>query len=185
LALVMVVLVAPAACARSSETRQVASDPADETVPGNLPTAPARGDGTEGLGAGANRLLAELEEIQQERDLCAVLTGSAFEGLVGQNIDPSALVTNPAGITRLVTALDSTFVHMVSIAPPDLVPAMQTLRDVWRRLASLGPVADAESQANVILSEPEVQASNQAIILWTATNCAGVALPTPAPPATP
>lgn len=164
------------ACSSSSETAELEHDPADATVPGHLPTAPPvdASDG-EGLTSGANALLAELEQVQEERDLCAILTGAAFEDLIAQRVDPAGLVTNPAGLTRLISAVDATFRHMVDIAPPEIAPSMQVLTDVWTRLAALGPVDDVEGRVNGILAEPQVAQSNQAILAWAATNCAGAA----------
>jgi hypothetical protein len=118
-------------------------------------------------------LLAELDEIREERDLCRVLSGAAFEGLLDQEFDTTALVTNPAGLSRLITAIDATFSHLVVISPPELVPSMETVKDVWTRLASLGPVVDAEARANEVLNEPQVVQANQTILAWASQNCVG------------
>jgi hypothetical protein len=175
-ALALVLLVA--ACSSSSEVTTLEHDPADDTVPGYLPTAPppsSEEDG--GLTPDANRLLAELDAVAQERDLCAVLSGAAFEGLFTADIDPAGLVTNPAGITRLITAVIATFDHIVEISPPEIQPSMATVKEMWTRLASLDPsAADLESQANTVLAEPQHVAANRAIIAWAADNCTGPVL---------
>lgn len=172
---VMVIAAVAASCSSTSETAQLDRDPADATVPGHLPTAPPEQDDAEGLTAGANALLAELDQIRQETNLCAILSGAAFEGLVSARIDPAGLVTNPSGLTRLVTAIDATFRHLVEISPPEIAPSMQTVNDVWTRLASIGPAADAEARTEQVLSEPQVVAANQSVVAWAATNCAGSA----------
>jgi hypothetical protein len=172
------------ACSGGEGTQQLAEDPADERVEGNLPTAPPPVSDTEGLGSGANAFLAELDEVREERDLCRILTGAAFADLVTQRADPSALVTNPAGVSRLLASLDATFSHLVDIAPAELVPAVRTVRDVWTRLATIGPVDDAEARANEVLSEPEVATANEEILRWAALNCfPDVQDGTPPPPA--
>lgn len=159
-------------CSSGSGTDELARDRADETVPGNLPTAPTTDpENRDGLGAEANVLLDELESLQDERDLCAVLSGAALEGLLRDDLDPTGLVTNPAGLTRLIAGVDAAFAHLVEIAPPELTASMQTVREVWTRLASIGQVPDAEQRINAVLAEPQVIAANQAILTWATTNC--------------
>ena len=167
-----------ATCSSSSEITEVSHDIADETVPGNLPTAPPPTDtGEAGLTPGANVLLAELDEVTQERDLCAILSGQAFEGLFTAEIDPAGLVTNPAGLTRLIAAIIATFDHIVEISPPDIRPAMTTVKEMWTRIASLNQAAgNLESQVNTILAEPQNLAANRQIITWGAENCSGPVL---------
>lgn len=172
-------------CSRtSSESTELGYDSADETVAGNLPTAPPpTQEGDSGLAPGANVLLAELDEIGQEEDLCAILSGSAFEGLLTADVDPAGLVTNPAGLTRLLTAVQAAFDHVVDISPPDVQPAVRTVKDMFTRVASIPPgSADAEAQVNAILAEPGVLAANQAVLEWGTRNCADAAAGTaPAP----
>jgi hypothetical protein len=175
-----VLAVAPlaAACSSSSEVSPLERDISDETVPGYLPTAPPPSSEEEGgLTPDANRLLAELDAVAQEQDLCSVLSGAVFEGLFTADIDPAGLVTNPAGITRLITAVIATFDHIVQISPPEIQPAMATVKEMWTRIASLNPSAgDLESQVNTVLAEPQHVAANRAIIAWGADNCAGPVL---------
>lgn len=159
-------------CRSASEHTELAEDSADVTVVGNIPTAPPRGGDAGGLSSGANELLAQLDGIREERDLCAILSGRAFDGLIGTDVDAAALVTNPAGLTRLLATLDGTFAHLVEISPPEMVPTMQTLRDVWTRVASLGPVQDVEARVNDIFAEPQVVAATQMLLTWAPANCA-------------
>ena len=167
-----------ASCSSSSEVSTLDHDPADDTVPGFLPTAPPpTAEGESDLTPDANRLLTELDKVTQERDLCAVLSGAAFEGLFTADIDPAGLVTNPAGITRLITAIIATFDHIVEISPPDVQPSMATVKEMWTRIASLNPSAgDLESQVNTVLAEPQHIAANRAVIAWGADNCDGPVL---------
>ena len=169
------VLVGPAVgCSRtSSESTELGHDIADETVVGNLPTAPPPTDeGNEGLTPDANVLLTELDEIGRERDLGAALSGAGFEGLLTADVDPAGLVTNPAGLTRLITAVQGAFDHIVEISPPDVQPAMETIRDMFTRIASIPPGSTGtEAQVNAILAEPQVLAANQAILAWGTRNC--------------
>ena len=167
-----------ASCSSSSEVRTLDDDISDETVPGFLPTAPPpTAEGESDLTPDANRLLSELDRVTQERDLCKVLSGAAFEGLFTADIDPAGLVTNPAGITRLITAVIATFDHIVEISPPEIQPAMATVKEMWTRIASLNPSAsDLESQVNTVLAEPQHLAANRAVIQWGADNCEGPVL---------
>ena len=175
-----------ASCSSTSEVSTLDHDPADETVPGFLPTAPPpTSEGESDLTPDANRLLTELDKVTQERDLCAVLSGAAFEGLFTADIDPAGLVTNPAGITRLITAIIATFDHIVEISPPDIQPSMATVKEMWTRIASLNPSAgDLESQVNTVLAEPQHVAANRAVIAWGADNCDGPVLGGAAVPGT-
>jgi len=173
-------LVLAGACTSRSSTAELADDPADQTVPGHQPTAPTTEPGAgAGLTPGANALLAELESVREETDLCRVLSGAAFEGLLTEDLDTTALVTNPAGLTRLIAAVDATFAHLVEIAPPELTESMRTVRDVWTRLASLGPVPDAEERVAAVLAEPQVVAANSAILGWAGQHCIRPAITDP------
>lgn len=161
------------ACTSTSTTTELSEDPADVTVAGPEPTAPPPPDPAEELSPGAAELVAELEALREEDDLCAVLTGEAFAGLVGQDFDVAALVTSPAGVTLLISLVDGTFSHLVAIAPEPVRPSMQVIKDVWTRLATLGPGADAQSRASEILARPEVVAATEDLATWAALNCAG------------
>lgn len=176
LALVAVIVTTMTAtsCASDAPTTELANDPADVTVPGPLPTAPTTVVG-EGLSESGSALIAELEALSNETDLCAVLSGEALNGLLSQEFDVASLVTTPAGITQLVVLLDATFEQLAAIAPPEVRPSMEVVHDVWTRLSSLNAGgADAQARTAEILSEPQVLAANQAIITWAALNCGAV-----------
>lgn len=176
-ALVAVAAVASmGACSSNATTTELADDPADVTVPGPPPTAPTTADAGSGLSAGGNELLAQLEAIGDETDLCNVLTGEAFSTLTSEDFDVASLVTSPSGITQLVTLVDTTFARLVVIAPPAVRPAMETIQEVWTRVASLNTGgADAQRRTAEILAEPQVQQANQTLVTWTALNCPGAA----------
>jgi hypothetical protein len=173
LVLLGVVLVVATSCARTSESVELAEDPADVTVPGPPPTAPPRDESTSGI-SGATRLISDLEALQRADDLCEVLTGDAFARLVAQDPDATGLVTSPAGVTQLVALLERTFDHLVGIAPAEVRGDMGTVRDVWLRIVALGPAPDAARRAEELVAAPEVVGAVQRLALWTATNCAGV-----------
>lgn len=172
--LVSVLALGAAACSSDATTTELADDPADVTVPGPRPTAPEPDQGS-GLSDSGNELLAQLQAVSEETDLCAVLTGDAFATLLDEELDVAALVTSPAGITQLITLVDSTFTQLVVISPPEVQPSMQTIQQVWTRLASSGGGADAEQRAAQVLAEPQVQQANQSLLTWTALNCPGAA----------
>lgn len=175
---VAVLLVASACtlgCSRDAPTTEMADDPADVTVPGPRPTAPPEDDAT-GLSASGNELIAQLESISEATDLCKVLSGEAFSTLLSEEFDVASLVTSPSGVTQLVTLVDTTFAQLVVIAPPAVRPAMQTVQEVWTRVASLNTgAADAQRRTAEILAEPQVVEANRTIVTWAAVNCPGAA----------
>ena len=169
------VLLVAVGCSSDATTTEMADDPADVTVPGPAPTAPPD-DADSGLSASGNELLAQLEAISDETDLCKVLTGEAFETLLSEEFDVAGLVSNPSGITQLLTLVDSTFTQLVVIAPPAVRPAMQTIQEVWTRVASLNTgAADSQQRTAEILAEPQVAQANQSLVTWAAINCPGAA----------
>jgi hypothetical protein len=172
--LVALLALGAAACSSDATTTELADDSADVTVPGPRPTAPDPDEGS-GLSDSGNELLAQLQAVSEETDLCAVLTGDAFATLLDEELDVAALVTSPAGITQLIALVDSTFTQLVVISPPEVQPSMQTIQQVWTRLASSGGGADAEQRAAQVLAEPQVQQANQSLLTWTALNCPGAA----------
>jgi len=172
---VLAALIAGTGCSSDATTTEMADDPADVTVPGPAPTAPAT-DPTDGLSASGNELIAQLQALSEETDLCRVLTGEAFAALQSEEFDVASLVTSPAGVTQLITLVDTTFAQLVVIAPIEVRPSMQTIQDVWSRVARLNTgAADAERRTAEILSEPQVVAANQSLLTWAALNCAGAA----------
>jgi hypothetical protein len=174
-ALAVSVAVAVAGCASDATTTELADDPADVTVPGAPPTAPPPAADS-GLSASGDELIAQLEELSNETDLCRVLTGEAFGALLSEDFDVSGLVTSPAGITQLFTLVDTTFAQLVVISPPAVRPAMTTIDEVWTRVASLSTGgADAQRRTAEILAEPQVVEANRSVLTWAAVNCQGAA----------
>ncbi len=161
------------ACSSDAPTTQLADDPADVTTPGPRPTAPP--DSTGGLSASGNDLIAQLQALQEEDDLCEVITGEAFATLGSGEVDVASLVTNPSGVAQLVAVVDATITHVVAVSPPDVQSSMQTISDVWGRLARLGGGADAERRSQEILAEPAVLDANRTVLTWAALNCPGIA----------
>lgn len=166
-------------CSRTeSETVEMADDPADVTIPGVPPTLPPSTpfDGS-GLSDDANELIAELAAIQEETDLCVILTGDAFAPFLGGELDTTNLVTSPSGVSQLIVAVNSIFARMVEISPVEVQPATTVLQDVWTRVATLNSSAsDYDQQVNAILGEAEVVAGYQSLATWAATTCGTAAL---------
>ena len=172
-AMVAVLGVCAAACTKTSETTEMSDDPADVTIPGVPPTAPptTEYDGR-GLSSDANQLLADLAAIQQETDLCTILTGDSFAPFLEGKADTTNLVTSPSGVTQLYVAVNSIFARIVEISPAEIQPATVILQDVWTRVSSISPGApDYQDQVDAIAAEPQVAAAYQAIATWAATNC--------------
>ncbi len=170
-AAIAAVVLSVSGCASDATTVELADDPADVTVAGPRPTAPVI-DVDSGLSASGDALLVELDALRNETDLCNVLSGSAFEQLLSQDFDVAGLVTSPAGVTQLIALIDGTFTQLVVIAPDEVAPAMQTIRDVWTRVASLNTGApDAQARTAEILAEPQVIEAQQSLLRWAALNC--------------
>lgn len=171
--LAVAVVTAAAMClgCSSETTTEATRDPADVTVPGPRPTAPAE-DPDSGLSESGNALLAELEAVSEVTDLCEVLTGAAFTQLLSEDFDVASLVTSPSGITQLLVLIDSTFSQLVAISPAEVRPSMQIVQEVWTRVASLNTgAADAEARTAEILAEPQVVGAGQTLAAWTTANC--------------
>jgi hypothetical protein len=164
-----------AGCGSTAPTTELAEDPADVTVPGPRPTAPPPAADS-GLSASGDELIAQLEELSNETDLCRVLTGEAFGTLLSEEFDVAGLVTSPAGITQLFTLVDTTFAQLVVISPPEVRPSMAIIDEVWVRVASLSAgAADAQQRTAEILAEPQVIEANRSVLTWAALNCPGAA----------
>lgn len=162
-----------AGCSSSSETLELSEDSADVTIAGVPPTAPpsTEYDGS-GLSSDANQLIADLGAIEDETDLCVIITGDAFQPFLTGDIDTTNLVTSPSGVTQLFVAIDSIFAHIVTISPPEIQPSAAVLQDVWTRVAALASAStDNQAQVDAILAEPQVAESVQALATWAATNC--------------
>lgn len=163
------------ACAGTSATSELAEDPSDETIAGPAPTAPPA-DPDAGLSATGVDMLEQLSALTQERDLCSALSSDAFMRLLTDDFDTTAMVTSPAGVTRLVSELNVTFAHLVTIAPPDLSPAVSEINDAWRRIVLVNPnLPDAEARVRAISEEPQLLAAQEAVGTWIMFNCAGAA----------
>jgi len=182
LAAATILATATIGCSRTeSATVEMVDDPADVTIAGTPPTAPpsTEYDGR-GLSSDANKLIEDLVAIQQETDLCVILTGDAFAPFLSGELDTTNLVTSPSGVSQLIVAVNSIFARMVAIAPPEVQPATIVLQDVWTRVATLNSsAADYDEQVNAILAEAEVLAAYQSLATWAATTCGTAALLTP------
>jgi hypothetical protein len=178
LAAVLVVLVPLAsACSQESTTVEAAEDPADQPVPGPAPTAPPVVGGETSAGTGGdvdvNELIRRIDELNDETDLCTLLTGQALRDVTQSNVNLTSLLTNPSGFTQLFASLDRLFGHLVQIGPPELSEPLRTMQGVWTRLSEVDPRAiDAEARAGALIADPAVQAAQTAIGDYVTTTCA-------------
>jgi hypothetical protein len=166
----LLLLASSCSLAKESESGEVDTDVGDVTVPGAPPTAPPPDADPPASGAAA--FIAELEALSKETDLCRILTGEAFREILSGELDVAGLAGTPAGATQVIVLVDDIFNHVVTIAPPELVPAMTTLDDVWGRISVIpASAADSEQQAAAILAEPQVVADLDTLGRWAALNC--------------
>jgi len=169
-----------AGCTSTSETTEMSSDPADVTVPGAPPTAPptTEYDGR-GLTSDARGLIAELSALEEETDLCVILSGEAVEPFLSGEVDTTTLVTSPSGLNQLLATLNSIFAHIVEISPAEVQPSTAVLEDVWIQVGSISTAApDYEEQVRVITTTAEVDAAYDAVGTWAVLNCGASLLPT-------
>ncbi len=159
----------------TSEQVEVADDPSRVTAPGPLPTAPPPTEPGEGLTGEAARVVADLDALRAQDDLCEVLTDDTLARLAASDVEAAGLVTSPAGIAQLIALVDSTFSHLVAISPEEVRPAMDTIRDLWTQLATLGTAPDADARASELLARPEVTIAIDQLAGWAAVNCPGLA----------
>lgn len=171
LAVALLLALAGSSCTSTSTTTELSDDPADVTVPGSPPTAPTPPDPGDDLSPGAAEFVAELEALREEDDVCEVLTGETFSRLTAQDFELAGLVTSPAGVTLLISLVDGTFAHLVTIAPEPIAASMAVVRDVWTRLATAGGGVEAERRAGELLDRPEVVAAIENLTSWAAFNC--------------
>lgn len=160
-------------CSETSPTRELANDPADVTIPGVPPTAPptTKYDGR-GLSPDAMVLIGQLNELQSETELCALLTGNVLKPLLSGEIDMTSLVTSPSGVSQLLVAVDSLFAHMVEISPPEVQPATATIRDIWKRVAEIpADATDRDARTAAIMAEPSSEAAKSILESWLTKNC--------------
>ncbi len=161
-------------------TQELASDGSDG-LDGPLPTAPnGSSDNGVDLGAGdpfsgsvdVNDLIRRIDALNEETDLCTLLTGQAMSDLTTADINLASLASNPAAFSQLFASLDKLFGHMIVIGPPELTPPLTTLQGVWGGLSDVDiRGADAESRASALLANEDTQAANDALGAWVAVNC--------------
>jgi hypothetical protein len=178
-AAVCVAALAGAGCTSTSETTELSDDQADVTVPGVPPTAPptTEYDGS-GLTSDARQLIADLAALEEETDLCAILSGEAIEPFLSGQVDTTTLITSPSGLNQLLAVLNTIFAHIVEISPPEVQSSTAVLEDVWTQVGSISSAApDYEAQVQVITDRPEVSAAYDTVGTWAVTNCGASLLP--------
>ena len=176
-----------AGCSGDSGTTELSSDSADTTAPGPAPTAPggassgsgSSGSASAGSGVGAsgsvdvNELIRRIDALNQESDLCLLLTGEALSDVTGADVNLTSLLSNPSGFTQLFASLDKLFSHMVTIGPAEVQPSLQTMQGVWKGMATIDPRApDAETRSAALIGDPAVQSAQTALGEWVKTTCA-------------
>lgn len=174
--LVVVLSVMLGACGGGSSSVELTDDPADVTLPGVPPTAPVT-DPNAGLSQSGEELLTQMSALTEEPDLCGALSSKSFTTLLSGEFDTAALVTSPAGLTRIVATLNSVFAHLVSISPAGVRPAMELISGGWQRVVTVNPnLPDASEQARLIMEDPQITTAQDDVGSWLAFNCTG-ALP--------
>lgn len=183
LAVVLGVSVLGAACSGDSGTTELSSDAADETTPGPVPTAPGGVGPTTGSGSDSgavgssgsvdvNELIRRIDDLNNETDLCTLLTGEALRDVTGSDINLTSLLSNPSGFTQLFSSLDKLFAHMVTIGPAEMQPSLTTMQGVWKSMATIDPRAlDAESRSAALIADPAVQQAQTTLGEWVKTAC--------------
>jgi hypothetical protein len=175
-ALACLLLVA-SACSGDGGTTELSSDAADETTPGPLPTAPPTSAGSSSKvgstgSVDVNELIRRIDALNNEGDLCTLLTGKALADVTGADVNLTSLLTNPSGFTQLFTSLDKLFAHMVTIGAPEVQPSLQTMQGVWKGLSTIDPRApDAEARSGALIGDPKVQAAQNDLGAWVKANC--------------
>ncbi len=172
-----------AACARESGTVVVEGDRSAEPA-GPLPTAPPRPDGDVGTArpqtaTGSSgpvdvaELVARIDGLVTEDDLCTLLTGSALADVTGADLDLTSLLQDSSGFTGLFSSLGRLFGHMVDIAPSQAVRSdLETMRGVWQGVATLDPRApDAADRAGALIADPAVQRAQANLGVWVQSTC--------------
>jgi len=180
-AVVAVTAVAVVACGGGTE--ELAGQPNNTTPSGPLPTAPnGKPKNSADLGVNAatsgkvdvNDLIRRIDALNQETDLCALLTGSAMSDITGADINLTSLVSNPAGFSQLFASLDKLFGHMVQIAPAEAKGQLTTMQGVWNGLSAVDlKSAGAQKQASALIASPQAQAANDDLGKWVQGNCKG------------
>lgn len=176
--LVVVAVALVAAACGGDPTSELASDPNDTAPEGPLPTAPVAGrsddSGSPGFSGDVdvNELILRIDALNEEDDLCVLLTGQAMADITGSDINLTSLMSNPAGFTQLFAGLEKVFGHMIEIAADDLRPALTQMQTVWSGMSTIDPrAADADAQASALINSPEVQAASDGLAAWVVGNC--------------
>ncbi len=179
----LLVAVLLAGCSSTSGTTEVAGVDRDDR-PGPLPTAPATpppSPTTPTVPGGAatgevtvDELVARIDALVTEDDLCTLLTGSALSDVTGADLDLTSLLQDPQGFTTLFSSLGRLFGHMVDIAPSAAVKSdLETMRGVWQGVAGLNPRApDAAERAGALIANPAVQRAQSNLGVWVQSTCA-------------
>jgi len=119
-----------------------------------------------------NELIRRIDGLNNESDLCILLTGQALADVTGADINLTSLLTNPSGFTQLFTSLDKLFAHMVAIGPAEVQPSLQTMQGVWKGLATIDPRApDAETRSAALIGDPNVQQAQDTLGTWVKGTC--------------
>jgi len=157
------------------------SAPAEQS--GAIPTAPptsAPGNNPEPTAAGSAgplgvaQLVARIDALVAEDDLCTLLTGAALADVTGADLDLTSLLQDTSGFTTLFSSLGRLFAHMVDIAPSEVVRSdLDTMRGVWQGVATLDPRApDAADRAGQLIADPAVQRAQANLGVWVQSTCA-------------
>jgi hypothetical protein len=169
------------ACASDSGPIEVGG-PGRVDEPGPLPTAPSAPPTTSGSSGRpaassgdvtVDQLVARMDALVAEDDLCTLLTGSALSDVTGADLDLTSLLENPQGFTTLFASLGRLFGHMVDIAPSAAVQSdLETMRGVWQGVAGLDPRApDAAERAAGLIANPAVQRAQSNLGVWVQSTC--------------
>ena len=182
LALALCVSLFVAACGSDAGTSELGKGASDKDSGGPPPTAPrptTDSAGKVGLSGSVdvNDLIQRIDALNNETNLCSLLTGQAMSDISTADINLTSLVADPAGFSALFSALDKVFAHMVQIGPPELTGPLQALQGVWKGLAASDPRSpDVQTKLNQEMSDPAVQAGQTAIENWVSTNCGGTSV---------
>lgn len=162
-------------CSESSGVRELDHDAATDTIAGPRPTAPPATDyDGPGLTSEATRLLSGLRDLESERSLCAILTSSTVDEVLGGEVELSGLATTPSGIAQMLVAIDRFFEHVVEVSPPDLTPSTTVIKNTWRQVAEIsGDATDRDKRIEAILAAPDVQLAVDNLSAWIQGNCVG------------
>ena len=176
LAAALVAFALLAASCGGGATQEIAT--VDSGLDGPLPTAPSAVGGPSDVFSGdvdVNDLIRRIEALNEETDLCTLLTGQAMADLTTADINLASIASNPAAASQLFASLERVFGHMIVIAPAEAVPPLTTLQAVWSGMSDIDiRAADAEATASRLLASPETQAANDALGDWVAANCSPV-----------